>query len=176
MNRNLPQILVCTDGSEACVRIRGRADVSVSVGFKELLSRLHEHHFKHYELELSECPVMDSTFLGVLCGFAQRREAERAGDQSRTVLTNANERVSGLLESLGVAEMFDFREGARADRGPCEPLPPQANKQDRESLHATSLEAHRTLMSLNPNNVPKFKDLTEFLAEDLKKIRKNTTN
>ena len=31
------------------------------------------------------------------------------------------------------------------------------------------LEAHETLMEINPANVNKFKDVTRFLAEDLKR-------
>jgi anti-anti-sigma regulatory factor len=171
MNREAPEILVCTDGSEACIRIRGRADVAISVGFKELITQLRQHHFTHYELELSDCRIMDSTFLGVLCGFAQKLETGGAGDTTRPILFNANDRITGLLTSLGVEEMFDFRRGNPINRGQCElhPIPPE--EPDRESLNATSLEAHRTLMSLNPDNIPKFKDLTEFLANDLKKIR-----
>lgn len=174
MNRALPEILVCREGQEVCIRIRGRADVSVSVGFKELLTRLSEQQFEHYEMELSECRLMDSTFLGVLCGFAQRRELDPSGPLSRPILFNANERVSGLLNSLGVEEMFDFRSGKPTDRGPCSPAPTPIGNPNRERLKATSLEAHRTLMSLNPDNIAKFKDLTEFLAEDLKKTRSNT--
>jgi hypothetical protein len=34
----------------------------------------------------------------------------------------------------------------------------------------TSLEAHETLMNVNPSNIPKFKDVVQFLAEDLKKL------
>jgi hypothetical protein len=33
------------------------------------------------------------------------------------------------------------------------------------------LEAHRTLMNVNPGNVAKFKDVTQFLAEDLKRMK-----
>ena len=38
---------------------------------------------------------------------------------------------------------------------------------DKRELAETSLEAHRTLMHLNPENVPRFKDVTIFLEEDL---------
>jgi UDP-glucose 4-epimerase len=37
---------------------------------------------------------------------------------------------------------------------------------------AEALEAHQTLSSLNPENAAKFRDVTQFLAEDLKKIKK----
>jgi anti-anti-sigma regulatory factor len=174
MSRPAPEILVCSENGSVCIRIRGRADVSVSIAFKELLRGLRERHFEHYELELSECQIMDSTFLGVLCGFAQKCEEELSGADHRPILFNPNDRVTGLLTSLGVDEMFEFCHGNPRDRGPCEPLATPDGKPDHESLGATSLEAHRTLMSLNPENIPKFKDLTEFLAEDLKRLRSNT--
>ena len=174
MNGPSPDILVCSEGLRVCIRVRGRADVSISVPFKELLTGLRERHFEHYELELSDCRVMDSTFLGVLCGFAQRCEEELSGADRRPILFNANTRVSGLLTSLGVDEMFDFRSGKPDDKGGCVPVPGQAAQPTREALTSTSLEAHETLMALNPENIPKFKDLTEFLAEDLKKLRSNT--
>lgn len=174
MKRPAPEILVCSEDRRVCIRIRGRADVSVSVAFKELLKGLQERRFQHYELELSDCQMMDSTFLGVLCGFAQKCEEELSGAEKRPIVLNANDRVTGLLTSLGVDEMFDFQHGSPGNKGPCEPLATPDDKPDRESLNATSLEAHQTLMSLNPDNIHKFKDLTEFLAEDLKKLRSNT--
>lgn len=174
MSRPPPEILVCSNDLEVCIRIRGRADASASVAFKELLNELRERHFEHYELELSECHIMDSTFLGVLCGFAQKCEVELSGAEKKPILFNANDRITGLLSSLGVDEMFDFRQGSPVNKGPCKPVAPADDQPTRESVGSTSLEAHKTLMSLNPENIPKFKDLTEFLAEDLKKLRSNT--
>jgi len=174
MSRPAPEILVCSQDRDVCIRIRGRADATASVAFKELLNELRERHFEHYELELSDCQVMDSTFLGVLCGFAQKCETEPSGALHKPILFNANDRITGLLSSLGVDEMFDFRQGNPVNRGECKPVAGIEDKPSRESVGATSLDAHKTLMSLNPDNIPKFKDLTEFLAEDLKKLRSNT--
>jgi len=169
MNRPAPEILVCSEDERVCIRVRGRADVSVSVAFKELLGGLRERKFKHYELELSDCQIMDSTFLGVLCGFAQKCGEELAGPGSKPILFNANSRVAGLLTSLGVDAMFNFQQGSPVEKGRCVPVPTGGQTPSREDLTGTSLEAHQTLMSLNPDNVAKFKDLTEFLADDLKK-------
>ena len=173
MNQATPEILVCHEGLNVCVRISGRADVSVSPGVRDLLAQLRERGFEHYELDLTGCQIMDSTFLGVLCGFAQRHEADQPDADRRPILFNANLRISGLLTNLGVDEMFEFREGQPPDRGPCEPAATPIGKPGRRELTATSLEAHRTLMSLNPDNLAKFKDLTGFLADDLKRIRSN---
>jgi hypothetical protein len=41
----------------------------------------------------------------------------------------------------------------------------------KEDLSKTCLEAHQTLMAVNPDNIPKFKEVTQFLAEDLKKSK-----
>ena len=103
MSRPAPEILVCSEGSRVCIRILGRADVSVSVAFKDLLIGLREQKFDHYELELSDCQLMDSTSLGVLCGFAQQCEGETGQVRQRPILFNANDRVAGLLTSLGVS-------------------------------------------------------------------------
>lgn len=169
MNRVNPELLVCTEGDAVCVRIRGRADVSVSVGFKAFLTRMLEEHFQQYEVELSECQLMDSTFLGVLCGFAARREEAGA---SRPILLNPNNRIRGLVESLGVHDLFAFSCGNPvAGASPCEPLA-RAETPTRLALKETSLEAHRTLIALNPDNLPKFRDLTEFLAADVKDLKR----
>jgi hypothetical protein len=39
----------------------------------------------------------------------------------------------------------------------------------REEAAPTILEAHENLMEFDPRNVPKFKDVVEFLREDLGK-------
>jgi hypothetical protein len=48
------------------------------------------------------------------------------------------------------------------------PLPLNPSKIE---LKEASLEAHQTLMSICSDNVPKFKELTQFLAEDLKRLK-----
>jgi hypothetical protein len=49
---------------------------------------------------------------------------------------------------------------------------PESSNPTHEELTRTSLEAHQTLMEVNPENVARFKDVTQFLAEDLKCIEK----
>ena len=58
-------------------------------------------------------------------------------------------------------------------------LPADVQANTPESIHPTheqitriSLEAHQTLMAMNPENVARFKDVTQFLAEDLKSLEK----
>src|SRR5262245_58980463 len=84
----------------ACIKVVGRANFNSSVDFKTLLNELWSRGYRYFVLDLSECILMDSTFLGVLAGFGLKmnppqKEAERAIE-----LSNPNARVTELLENL----------------------------------------------------------------------------
>ena len=49
---------------------------------------------------------------------------------------------------------------------------PKSINPTHKEITSTSLEAHQTLMAVNPENVNRFKDVTKFLAEDLKTLEK----
>jgi hypothetical protein len=85
-------------------------------------------------------------------------------------LLNPNARISDLLENLGIAHLFRVVHRSRPEMeqlGQRESVPAAANKTE---VTRTCLEAHQTLMEINPKNIPKFKDVTQFLAEDLKRM------
>jgi hypothetical protein len=117
---------------------------------------------------------MDSTFLGVLAGFGMKINPTGAPTDRGIELHNANSRVSELLENLGALHLFKMTNGALtlpADMKPCTPDPVNPS---HEQITRTSLEAHQTLMEMNPDNVARFKDVAQFLAEDLKNIEKSS--
>lgn len=153
----------------ACVKVAGRANFATSVDFKTLLTELEGKGYPFIVIELSECALMDSTFLGVLAA-AGVRMIPTAGDcvKQAIELRNANERLLELLESLGVLHLFKTCEGELPH---CEALETAMCHPSREALTRASLEAHQTLMALNPENVARFKDVTKFLAEDLEKLK-----
>jgi len=47
---------------------------------------------------------------------------------------------------------------------------PESISPSHEQITRTSLEAHQTLMAMNPENVARFKDVAQFLVEDLKNL------
>jgi hypothetical protein len=49
---------------------------------------------------------------------------------------------------------------------------PESIHPTHEQITRTCLEAHQTLMQVNPENATRFKDVTQFLAEDLKNLEK----
>lgn len=150
------------------MRVSGRANFTTSVDFKRLVQRLQEQGCQEMVLDLTDCLLMDSTFLGVLASEGHRRVREVEG---RTLpgfeLVNASQRVFDLIDNLGVAHLFKM---TRLDLSPAafEAVEP-VHGVSRDEVTRTCLEAHQTLMALNPANVPKFKDVTQFFADSLKK-------
>ena len=155
----------------ACVKVAGRANFATAVDFKTLLTGLENKGYPYIVIELSQCPLMDSTFLGVLAASGVRmKPADGECEKQAIELRNANERLIELLENLGVLHLFktcngELPECKQIESSPCQP--------NREELTKASLEAHQALMKINPDNVAKFKDVTRFLAEDLERLKRN---
>ncbi len=156
----------------ACIRIVGRANFTSSVDFKTLLSDLLQRGCNCLVLELSECVLMDSTFLGVLAGFGLRLSAGD-GEQTRRgiELLNPGPRIIELLETLGVLHLFRLTQGPLTPPAPTQTLEPTPSTPTKEEVARTCLEAHQTLMDLSPENAAKFKDVAQFLAEGAKKAK-----
>jgi len=163
-------VLVCK--SFACVKIAGRANYVSSPDFKTLLSELTAKGYRRFIMDLSECVLMDSTFLGVLAGFGLKLQPGNSGQQG-IELFNANPRVAELLENLGVARLFKMTDGALPLPGDAKNGTPEPANSTREEITRTCLEAHQTLAAMNPENAARFKDVTRFLAEDLKTLEKS---
>ena len=157
----------------ACVKIAGRANYGSSPDFKTLLNELIGKGYQHFVIDLSECMLMDSTFLGVLAGFGIKLNQAGASDQRGIELLNANARVTELLENLGALHLFKTTSGVLPLPEGIQARTPQSINPSHEEITRTSLEAHQTLMSVSPDNVARFKDVTQFLAEDLKTLEKS---
>jgi anti-anti-sigma regulatory factor len=164
-------MLVLAGEHFACVKIIGRANFTSSIDFKTLIGELRQKEYTYFVLDLSECALMDSTFLGVLAGFGLKLSGANKPGASPIELLNPNPRISELLENLGVIHLFKVTEGASQLPDGVEPCTVAATAPNREQVTEACLEAHRTLMELNPANVTRFKDVTQFLAEDLKKLK-----
>jgi anti-anti-sigma factor len=156
-----------------CVKISGRANFTSSPDFKTLLNELAQKGFNHFIIDLSECMLMDSTFLGVLAGFGMKLNSNGTSAQRGIELFNATERVSELLENLGAAQLFKMTSGDLQLPGSVQTSTPESTNPSHEQITRTSLEAHETLMAMNPENVARFKNVAQFLAEDLKNLEKS---
>jgi len=125
--------------------------------------------FREFVVDLKNCPVMDSTFMGTLAGVALRL---RELGQGHLKVVNLNERNQDLLTNLGLDQLFTI--GVSPQESPVtqpaqEALP--ATPAGKEEQTRTMLEAHEAVVEANPENAAKFKDVLEFLKQDLHLVR-----
>lgn len=166
------KLLVMVGEKFACVKIVGRADFSSSVDFKRLLGELLQKGYTYFVLDLSECVLMDSTFLGVLAGFGLKLAPSAGSQDSPAIeLLNPNARLTEVLDNLGVLHLFTLKQGPLPSCGPSEAMEYQPVCVGKAEITRACLEAHQTLMAIDPRNVSKFKEVTAFLAEDLKNLK-----
>ena len=152
-----------------CIKITGRANFTFTPDFKTLVSELQKKGCDHFIIDLSEFMHMYSTFLGVMAGFGLKMNQTGAAGQQRFELLNPNARITELLENLGALNLFNVRTGSLQLPDDIQAHTPDPTNPTREEIKRASLEAHQTLMAVNPANIARFKDVTQFLAEDLKK-------
>jgi anti-anti-sigma regulatory factor len=175
MNKSSPNLLVSVLGRVVCVKIIGRANFNSSIDFKTLIHELRQRGYACFLIDLSECQILDSTFLGVLAGlglgFADSKGKGNQGARAGVIqLLNPNQRVTELLENLGVGDLFQLVTGDTPNVQDFEPVAAAARHASKAEVTRNCLEAHELLMSLKEENVARFKDVARFLAEDLKKL------
>ena len=156
-------LFVCATDHAAIIRISGRANFSSSVHFKTVVNELYNR---------GECATMDSTFLGVLAGLALKLSGNQEKPAKPALeIYKPNVRVLDLLDNLGISHFFTRIECPPILSAGFNVAAPAETPVSKEDLSKTCLEAHQTLMAVNPDNIPKFKEVTQFLAEDLKKSK-----
>jgi anti-sigma B factor antagonist len=169
-NGTATSLFVCVNGRAACVRIVGRANFTSSVDFKRLVYQLQNDGCNVIILDLRECLIMDSTFLGVLAAMGNSCESSRAEGRNCTIeLFRPSERVTDLLDNLGVLPLFKLVQETPSFE--CF-RPIDEGDTSKLELTQTCLEAHRTLMATSAENERRFKEATEHFADTLRKHEK----
>ena len=158
----------------ACVKIAGRANFASSPDFKTLLDELARKSYTHFVIDLTDCVLLDSTFLGVLAGFGIKLNPKGVPVERGIELFNASPRVTELLENLGALHLFKMSATPLQLPADVKTSTPESINPSHEQITRTSLEAHQTLMAMSAENVARFKDVAQFLAEDLKSLEKSS--
>ena len=170
MNSAAAELTVFRAPRFACIRIVGRANFAASPGFKQAVNELIAERPQRFIMDLDQCQLMDSTFLGVLSGGAERFHEEVPGEHCME-LSNANARVTGLIDSLGVGKLFQHVTGTLDLPTDVHAKRLSLSNTTKVQLKETSLEAHERLGTLNNLNRVKFAEITRTLKEDLDKLR-----
>ena len=94
-------MLVLACKNFACVKIVGRANFTYGPDFKTLLAELVQKGYSRFIIDLSECVLMDSTFLGILAGFGLKMNQAGAPDNRGIELLNPNAAPHGPAGKSG---------------------------------------------------------------------------
>ncbi len=165
------RLLVMRQSNHAIVRLVGRGTFKNSGVLKDFAVHALEAGDTSLLIDLGACSGMDSTFMGVIAGLAMRLRKTPGG---RVTLANVSDRLSALLSTLGLnllvrvipagqrdaelSGLLNHDEGLTAIAPPATP---------GENTAALMLEAHENLVKASPDNLPKFKNVLDFLREDV---------
>jgi len=163
-------IQVGVNGSSVWVRVAGRGSFLNSGSLKEFAREMVNRGYREFVFDLQECVMMDSTFMGTMAGMALR--LKELG-QGRLHVIHCGERSLELLSGLGLDQILDIRTNV-ATAPECEKLsessdrPAEGSADAKREQAGTMLEAHEALCKAAPENLPRFKDVLEYLKQDLK--------
>ena len=160
----ISSILVGLTNKIVWVRVEGKGSFLNSGGVKDFARAMISRGHREFVVDLKNCPVMDSTFMGTLAGVALRL---RELGQGHLHVINLNERNTDLLSNLGLDQLFTMGLAElQATAAPVMPLNSAAP--DHTAQAETMLEAHQALVNAAPENITKFKDVLEYLKQDLR--------
>ena len=159
-------ILVGTTNKIVWIKVEGKGSFLNSAGVKEFAKEMVNRGHREFVVDLRNCPVMDSTFMGTLAMIALRL---REIGQGSLHVVNLNERNHDLLTNLGLDQLFSMDACGVKDAGPAtgKSLPQETPAPDHSTQAANMLEAHEALVEADPENLTKFKDVLEYLKQDL---------
>lgn len=156
-----PVYLVDAYSDPVVIRIEGRASFLNSASLRDFVNQMLKAGKNRFVIDFLRCTSMDSTFLGVLAGFAL--ELRKGTPKGSLVLTRMGQRNLELIRNLGLHKLLTIdssEAGFLADA--CNtPLEPAA-RGELENARLV-LEAHENLVSADESNRGKFQDVLVFM-------------
>ena len=122
--------------------------------------------YREFVVDLTNCVMMDSTFMGTLAGVALR--LRELGDGHLHVI-HCSSRSRELLSGLGLDQIFSIHNGGLS-APVCTDLDENTSNVSAERKREqaqTMLEAHEALCRAAPENLTRFKDVLDYLKQDL---------
>lgn len=154
-------IQVGISGPAVWVRVEGKGSFLNSGNFKQFAREMVDRGYREFVVDLVDCVMMDSTFMGTMAGLALR--LKELG-QGHLRVVHCGERSRQLLSGLGLDQLFQISSnGARAPECGALATKPLAKKEQAKEM----LAAHEALCEAAPENLLRFKDVLDYLKQDL---------
>ncbi len=160
-------IQVGVSGPAVWVRVEGRGSFLNSGNLKEFAQEMVKRGYREFVIDLQDCAMMDSTFMGTMAGVALRLKELGHGHLH---VVHCGNRSRELLSGLGLDQIFSIQSNG-SDAPECQSLggaapaaPPDEGKKEQAQ---TMLDAHEALCQASPENFLRFKDVLDYLKQDL---------
>jgi len=155
-------ILVGVSGPAVWIKVEGRGSFLNSGNLKEFAREMVDRGYREFIVDLQNCAMMDSTFMGTMAGVALR--LKELG-QGHLHIVHCGQRSEELLSGLGLDQLFSIqRNGSAAPE--CQSFG-RGVAPDKKETAETMLKAHEALCEAAPQNVTRFKDVLDYLKQDL---------
>ena len=160
-------IQVGVNGPTVWVKVEGKGSFLNSGNLKEFAREMLDRGYREFVIDLADCAMMDSTFMGTMASVALRLKELGRGHLH---VVHCRNRSRELLSGLGLDQIFDIHaNGATAPE--CDEIEGGSSSQSRENKKQeqaqTMLEAHEALCEAAPENLFRFKDVLDYLKQDL---------
>jgi anti-sigma B factor antagonist len=148
--------------------VQGKGSFLNSGNLKEFAQEMVNRGYREFIIDLEECAAMDSTFMGTMAGVALRLKELGHGHLH---VVHCGVRSRDLLTGLGLDQIFSIHSNGTASPE-CHQLdgngsPPDAIEREKMEQARTMLEAHEALCEAAPENFLRFKDVLDYLKQDL---------
>jgi len=160
-------IQVGVNGDAVWVKVEGKGSFLNSGNLKEFTREMVNRGYREFVVDLANCIMMDSTFMGTMAGVALRLKELGHGHLH---VVHCGERSRNLLMGLGLDQIFDIHSnGTTAPQ--CELLQREkangSSEEQKKQVNADMLDAHEALCQAVPQNLSRFKDVLDYLKQDL---------
>jgi anti-sigma B factor antagonist len=154
-------------GPAVWVKVEGKGNFLNSGNLKEFAREMVNRGYREFVIDLENCAMMDSTFMGTMAGVALRLKELGHG---HLYVVHCGSRSRELLQGLGLDQIFSIHSnGATAPE--CEKIEESAKsgsaEEQKKEQAETMLEAHEALCQAAPENLLRFKDVLDYLKQDL---------
>jgi len=155
------------NGDAVWVKVEGKGSFLNSGNLREFTREMVNRGYREFVVDLENCVMMDSTFMGTMAGVALRLKELGHGHLH---VVHCGERSRELLSGLGLDQIFSIH--SNGDLGPqCEVIERQAKAESADKAKKESarqmLDAHQALCEAAPQNLARFKDVIDYLKQDL---------
>ena len=160
-------IQVGVNGPTVWVKVEGKGSFLNSGNLKEFAREMLDRGYREFVIDLADCAMMDSTFMGTMASVALRLKELGRGHLH---VVHCRNRSRELLSGLGLDQIFDIHtNGSTAPE--CDTLERGSRDRSRDNKKQeqaqTMLEAHEALCEAAPENLFRFKDVLDYLKQDL---------